>query len=119
MNSWRYRVTVHTADDILALVSEPAAEAPPKVFCDDAGACYFDAGPNPYTEAIEQLIKHIVETENLTALVVTHNPEQALRVGGEALLMVSGKLVESGQVSQIVNDPQSEQGKLYQKRQLR
>ena len=72
-----------------------------------------------YTEAIEQLIKHIVDTENLTALVVTHNPQQALRVGGEALLMVRGKIVESGEVSQVINDPQSEQGKLYQKRQLR
>ena len=55
MNRWRYRVTIHTAADILALLPEPVAEVPPTIFCDDEGACYFDAGPNPLTQAIERL----------------------------------------------------------------
>jgi putative ABC transport system ATP-binding protein len=72
-----------------------------------------------YTDAIEQLIKTIVEAEDLTAIVVTHDPEQALRVGQEALLMVNGRLVEYGAVSQVVSDPKSEQGKLYKRKQLK
>jgi putative ABC transport system ATP-binding protein len=72
-----------------------------------------------YTDAIEQLIKAIVDAEDLTAIVVTHDPEQALRVGQEALLMVGGRLVESGEVLQVVADPQSEQGKLYKRKQLK
>lgn len=76
MNRWRYRVTVHDADDILALVSEPA-EAPPQVFCDDAGACYFDAGPNPYTEAIEQLLNQVGD-EGWELVQVTFRPDQLI-----------------------------------------
>ncbi len=76
MNRWRYRVTVHDADDILALVPEPA-EAPPQVFCDDAGACYFDAGPNPYTEAIEQLLNQVGD-EEWELVQVTFRPDQMI-----------------------------------------
>ncbi len=72
-----------------------------------------------YTEAIEQLIVDIVPKTNLTAIVVTHHPEQALRIGQEALLMVGGKVIESGDVNQVINDPQSEQGKMYKRKQLK
>lgn len=72
-----------------------------------------------YTEAIEKLIIDIVAKGKLTAIVVTHNPEQALRIGQEALLMVDGKLIESGDVNQVINDPQTEQGKLYKQKALK
>lgn len=72
-----------------------------------------------YTHAIESLIKEIVECEHLTAIVVTHQPEQALRIGQEALLMADGKLIESGDVDEIINNPKSEIGTLYKERKLR
>ncbi|UCG62182.1 MAG: ATP-binding cassette domain-containing protein [Candidatus Zixiibacteriota bacterium] len=72
-----------------------------------------------YTEAIEKLIVDIVAKGKLTAIVVTHSPEQALRIGKEALLMVDGKLVETGEINQVINEPQSELGKLYKQRQLK
>jgi len=72
-----------------------------------------------YTQAIESLIKDIVDSRDLTAIVVTHNPEQALRIGQEALLMVDGKLIEAGDIEQVINDPQTEQGKLYKQRLLK
>lgn len=56
MTSWRYRITMHTADDILALLTEPVEDVPPAIFCDDAGACYFDSGPSPLTQAVEELL---------------------------------------------------------------
>ncbi|NLE46722.1 MAG: hypothetical protein GX620_18580 [Chloroflexi bacterium] len=56
MDQWKYRITVHTAGDVLDLLADPADTVPPTIFCDDEGACYFDAGPNPFTEAIERLL---------------------------------------------------------------
>jgi putative ABC transport system ATP-binding protein len=71
------------------------------------------------THAIEKLIIAIVEQENLTALVVTHNPDQALRIGGEALLLVGGNLIESGTVDEIINNPKTELGQKYKARELK
>jgi len=77
MKRWEYRVTVHTADDILALVAEPVGEAPPTVFCDDAGACYFDHGPNPYTRAIERTLNQVGDRE-WELVQVTFRPDQMI-----------------------------------------
>ena len=77
MKRWRYRVTVHTAADILALVSEPVEQAPPMVFCDDQGACYFDAGPNPYTQAIETLLNQVGD-EDWELVQVTFRTDQLI-----------------------------------------
>jgi len=56
MTQWRYRITTHSADEILSMVEGPIEDVPPAVFCDDRGTCYFDAGPNPLTEAIERIL---------------------------------------------------------------
>lgn len=56
MDNWRYRITVHSSDDVLDVLSEPVGDVPPAIYCDDEGACYFDAGPNPLTQAIEGLL---------------------------------------------------------------
>lgn len=70
------------------------------------------------TEVIENLIKEIVSQKEFTVIFVTHNPEQALRMGGQALFLVKGKLIETGTTEKIVNDPQTELGKLYKDRKL-
>ncbi len=77
MNRWRHRVTIHTAADILALLPEPVAEVPPTIFCDDEGACYFDAGPNPLTEAIGRLLDQVGE-EGWELVQVTFRPDQMI-----------------------------------------
>jgi hypothetical protein len=56
MSARRYRITAHTATDVLGGLAEPAGRVPPAMFCDDEGACYFDAGPHPLTRAIEQVL---------------------------------------------------------------
>ncbi len=70
------------------------------------------------TVIIERLIKQIAGRCEATFLFVSHNPEQALRMGGQALLLVDGYLLESGAVEQIINNPQSDAGKLYQRKEL-
>ena len=61
MTRWHYRITTHTASDILKQASglEQAEDVPPTIFCDDQGACYFDAAPNPLTDAIQALLDQV------------------------------------------------------------
>ena len=61
MERWQYRITVHTAADVLAQLSQNVEQVPPTIFCDDEGACYFDAGPNPLTQAIERVLDQVGE----------------------------------------------------------
>ncbi len=72
-----------------------------------------------YTESIENLVKAIVRQMSLTVIMVTHNPEQALRIGGETILMVTGRLVESGPCERVIKDPQTEEGHLYKAKRLK
>jgi hypothetical protein len=59
MTEWQYRVTVHEPQDILENLSETVEEVPATIYCDDEGACYFDRGPNPFTQAIERVLNEI------------------------------------------------------------
>ncbi len=70
------------------------------------------------TETIEKLVCKIVSEDGITTLMVTHNPEQAVRMGGETLLLVDGCLVEYGSSSDVVNNPQTEQGRRYREKKL-
>jgi putative ABC transport system ATP-binding protein len=71
------------------------------------------------TEAVEGTIRNIVESTGLTVIMVTHNPDQALRMTGETLLVVKGRLVESGPCEEVINSPRTELGQKYRARQLR
>lgn len=72
-----------------------------------------------HTVAIERMILRTVGDNGLTAIVVTHDPAQALRLGGETLLMVAGRLVESGTAEDVINSPQTELGKQYRRKELK
>jgi len=71
-----------------------------------------------HTENIEALIKHIAEEHQLAVIFVSHDPNQARRLGGEGLLLVAGRLVEHGPVVQLVDNPQTEIGQRYRNREL-
>lgn len=71
-----------------------------------------------YTELIEKAIKQVCEIRSSCVIMVSHNPEQALRMGGDCLLFVNGRIVESGPVEQVVNEPQTELGRKYKSREL-
>ena len=85
MGNWQYRITIHTPADVLDLLPEPVEQVPPTIFCDDQGACYFDAGPNPFTRAIEQLLNQVGE-QGWELVQVAFRPDQMIgfwkRVGG-------------------------------------
>jgi putative ABC transport system ATP-binding protein len=71
-----------------------------------------------YSKKIEELVLSLAEELNLTIIIVTHNPEQALRLRGMTLLLVNGKLVESGETTELLTNPKSEQGRQYINREL-
>ncbi len=77
MSRWRYRITVHTSADILDRLPEPAEWVPPMVFCDDEGTCYFDSGPNPFTQAIEALLNQVGE-EGWELVQIAFRPQQMI-----------------------------------------
>lgn len=65
------------------------------------------------TASIERLITSIAGDCGLTAILVTHDPEQARRVGGEAILLAEGQVVETGTSEQLVTRPQTEIGQKF------
>jgi len=70
------------------------------------------------TSVIEKTVKQLAAEDHLCVIMVTHNPEQALRMGGEALLLVDGRLVETGPAERVINDPQSEAARRYRDKEL-
>ncbi len=54
---------------------------------------------------LEKLIRHLQEEKGLTSIFVTHDLEQARRLGGEAALLARGTIVESGPVEQLLENP--------------
>lgn len=77
MDKWRHRITIHTTADVLGALPEPVEDIPPSMFCDDEGVCYFDAGPNPLTQAIERLLDKVGE-EGWELVHVAFRPEQMI-----------------------------------------
>jgi hypothetical protein len=77
MSNWRHHITVHTSVDILGFLPEPLEEVPTTIFCDDEGACYFDSGPNPLTQAIEQALNRVGE-EDWELVQVAFRPGQMI-----------------------------------------
>lgn len=62
---------------------------------------------------ILKLIKGLISQKDITVIMVTHDPRQALDMGGEALLLVDGRLVEHGPAKDLVTGPRTEAGKLF------
>jgi putative ABC transport system ATP-binding protein len=70
------------------------------------------------SKKIEELILSLSAELHLTIIIVTHHPAQALRLGGRTLLMVAGKLIETGETSEVMVDPQTELCRKYINKEL-
>ena len=70
------------------------------------------------TEMVEQVIKKVAAEKGLTVIMVSHNPEQAVRMNGEGLLLVEGRLVEHGPIKDMVENPQTDLGRRYRDKEL-
>lgn len=57
MARYEHAVTVLSKDDVLARVTQGAAESAPSVlYCDAEGECFFDNTPNPYVAALVEML---------------------------------------------------------------
>lgn len=55
---------------------------------------------------IEDALKGLVREESITVILVTHMPQQAIRVGDYVAVMYDGRVVEHGRVSEVASNPQ-------------
>lgn len=65
-------------------------------------------------EEIEQLIKKINLKYDVTVIWITHDIEQAKKIGDYVWIMMEGELVESGPID-ILNEPETEHAKRFLK----
>jgi len=68
---------------------------------------------------IEEVIRKLYTDNNITVIMVSHDPQQALRMSGKTLLIVDGRLAECGDSQQLINEPRTELGRLYKDMKLR
>jgi putative ABC transport system ATP-binding protein len=52
---------------------------------------------------VESLLGEIIAAEGLTCLIITHNPEQAVRLSRRSMLLEAGRLVKTGPVEEVVH----------------
>ncbi len=57
------------------------------------------------TLQIEELVKHLVSKLHLTCVFVTHDMEQARRVGDDGILLIEGKKIEEGAIDRLLTNP--------------
>jgi putative ABC transport system ATP-binding protein len=86
----------------------------PEVILLDEPTSALDPG---LTEGIEATFRDLVDSGGMTLIMVSHDPQQALRMGGAVLLVSAGRVAEHGPAEQVLNDPRTEAGRQYQRRQ--
>lgn len=63
------------------------------------------------TLRIEELLREL--TEKYTIILVTHNPQQAARVGGEVAFFLMGELIEQGPTESVFTTPKDRRTEDY------
>jgi len=71
------------------------------------------------TLQIEELVKHLSRELGLTCVFVTHNVEQARRVGDSAFVLIEGQVVEEGTMGDILAHPRDSRTLRFAKGELR
>ena len=56
-------------------------------------------------ESIKERIKLIAKEYNLTTIIVTHDPEEALTLSDQVLIINAGKIAQFGKPEEIINTP--------------
>ncbi len=64
------------------------------------------------------ILQKLQKEMNIKFIMVTHSIEQAERIGGNAIVLVDGKIIEQGPVSKIIHAPENEISKKFVKGSL-
>ncbi|SDI95501.1 ABC transporter ATP-binding protein [Salimicrobium halophilum] len=68
---------------------------------------------NKTAEDIEHVLKELIEAHNLTMVMVTHQMDQARRLGTKGLFMHEGRIQETGELPGMLDDPKTKELKEY------
>ncbi|WP_347862755.1 phosphate ABC transporter ATP-binding protein [Salimicrobium sp. PL1-032A] len=68
---------------------------------------------NKTAEDIELVLKELIEAHDLTMVMVTHQMEQARRLGTKGIFMYEGRVVETGELPEMLDHPRTDQLKEY------
>ena len=60
-------------------------------------------------EEIEEVLECLMEEHKLTMLMVTHNLNQARRLGNRGLFISDGQIVEDGTIPDMLDHPKTEE----------
>jgi len=60
------------------------------------------------TLTVEKHIQHLKEVQEIAILFVTHDVEQARRIGDRGVLLVNGQVVDGGPLPELLTDPTNE-----------
>lgn len=60
-------------------------------------------------EEIEEVLEELIEEHQLTMVMVTHNLNQAKRLGNRGLFLAEGRLIEDGSIPEMLENPETEQ----------
>ncbi|MGW7987496.1 ABC transporter ATP-binding protein [Staphylococcus shinii] len=58
-------------------------------------------------ESIKDMIQKIAKTLNLTTIIVTHDPEEALTMADKVVVIENGKVAQFGTPDNIINEPKN------------
>ncbi|MBP1918880.1 ATP-binding cassette domain-containing protein [Youngiibacter multivorans] len=64
-------------------------------------------------ELMEDLIRDVNKRSGATVIMTTHNPSQALRLADMIVFMSGGRILEWGEPSKLLKDPQNEETMKY------
>lgn len=62
---------------------------------------------------VSKIIRDRVVQMGITSIIVTHEPKLARSFGGDALLLINGRLVESGPVQDLLSRPETDEGRSF------
>lgn len=71
------------------------------------------------TSQIEAVVKRLVGSLGLTCVFVTHDIEQARRIGDRAMLIIEGRKVEEGPMAEVLSNPRDSRTLRFVRGELR
>ncbi|WP_173916150.1 ATP-binding cassette domain-containing protein [Halobacillus sp. Marseille-Q1614] len=60
-------------------------------------------------EEIEEVLDQLIERNNLTMIMVTHNLKQAKRLGNRGIFLTDGAIMEDGKIPDMLTHPKSQE----------
>ena len=64
-------------------------------------------------DLLEAVLLDYCGKHNCTVVFATHSPAQAMRLADEVIFLQNGKIIEQGEVKQVLNNPENEEVRVF------